>query len=201
MTNVGSYFAPTGGGGGWSKGSISGQYIPGITSNILATNAAAGKVGIRLGGGIRGIMPQHVIDQDGADAYARTRFVLRDAWNTTRYAGQDGTLNKRIITPFRAVNNAGDLLSRKSYSCGGNCQTFQSRPGMFGLKRAFGAIHSNCDETQVPAAACNVKYVYDGSDYTRYVKLRATNRNYNDRSNGGDDCSASQSAARAIRRY
>ena len=51
-----------------------------------------------------------------ADDFAQTRFTLREAWNTTRYSGQDGLGNKRIITPFRAVNNAGDVLSRKNYS-------------------------------------------------------------------------------------
>jgi hypothetical protein len=53
----------------------------------------------------------------------------------------------------------------------------------------------------VPAAACNVKYVYDSSDYITYLKQRAINKNYNDLSNGGDDYNGSQSAQRAIRRY
>jgi hypothetical protein len=202
MTNVGTYFSPTGGSSGsWSVGSISGQSVPGITSNILATNAITNRVGLKLGGGLSGVMPQHVVNQDADNEYAQTRFLLRDAWNTTRYSGQDGKVNKRIITPFRAVNNAGDVLSRQNYSCGGNTQTFQSRPGMFGLKGRFGAIQSNCDETLVPPAACNVKYVYDSSDYARYVKHRAINRNYNDRSNGGNDYSGAQSAIRAIHRY
>jgi hypothetical protein len=169
--------------------------VSGITTNIITSS------GIKLGGGIRGIMPPHVLDQDAGANYARTRFTLRDAWNTTQYAGQNGAINKRIIGPFRAVNNAGDVLSRKNYSCGGTCQTFQSRPNLHGLSGRFGAIQSNCDETMVPPSACNVKYVYDSSDYIRYVKYRASNRNYNDRSNGGDDSSAAQSAMRAIRRY
>ena len=53
----------------------------------------------------------------------------------------------------------------------------------------------------IPAAACNVKYVYDSSDYTTYLKQRAVNKNYNDLSYGGDDSNSSQSAQRAIRRY
>jgi len=202
MTNVGISFSSINGGSegrSFASGSILGLSIPGITTNLLVVDET--NSGIKLGGGIRGIMPKHVGDQDGNANYARTRFVLRDAWNTTNYAGQDGKINKRIITPFRAVMNAGDVLSRKNYSCGGACQTYQSRPGMFGLKGRFGAIQSNCDETMVPPAACNVKYVYDSSDYITYVKRRATNRNYNDRSNGGNDSSAAQSAMRHIRRY
>ena len=151
------------------------------------------------GGGIRGFIARQTIDTDNDSSYARTRFALRDSWNT-KYVNQLGE-NKRIITPFRAVNNAGDILSRKDYSCGGPTQSFQSRPGMNGLRQRFGAIQSNCDDSGIPAAACNGKYVYDSSDYITYLKQQAVNRNYNDYSNGGDQSNASQSAWRAVRRY
>lgn len=202
MTNVGISFSAISGGArgrSWASGSISGLAIPGITSNILVSSKT--KSGIKLGGGFHGIMPQHVGDQEAGSEYPRTRLILRDVWNTTRYSGQNGKENKRVITPFRAVMNAGDVLSRDNYSCGGTCQTFQSRPGLYGLRGRFGAIQNNCDQTMVPPSACNVKYVYDSSDYIKYVKHRASNRNYNDRSNGGNDSSAAQSAMKAIRRY
>ncbi len=157
--------------------------------------------GISLGGGFKGYMPQPIVDHDNSAEFSTTRFTLREAWNTTKYSGQNGLGNTRIITPFRAVNNAGDVLSRRNYSCGGSCQTFQSRPGLSGLRQRFGAIQSMCDESFIPPAACNVKYVYDGSDYTTYLRQRAVNKNYNDRSFGGNDYSAQQSAYRAIRRY
>lgn len=151
---------------------------------------------------IRGIMPKATFDADKAyPNYEHVRFTLKQAWNTT-YPSQLRTSNqKRVITPFRAVNNAGDLLSRKNYSCGGTCQTFQSRPGLFGLRGHFGAIQGRCDETGVPAAACNGKYVYDSSDYVTYLKQKAVSKNYNDISFGGDNSSTNQSAFRAIRRY
>jgi hypothetical protein len=53
----------------------------------------------------------------------------------------------------------------------------------------------------VPSSTCNVKFVYDGSDYTKFKKNQAINRNYNDRSFGGNDYNTSQSAIRHIRRY
>jgi len=152
-----------------------------------------------LGGGIRGYIAQQTIDTDNDATYAQTRFTLRDSWNTT-YVTQLGN-QKRVITPFRAVTNSGDILSRKNYSCGGSTQTFQSRPGMNGLRQRFGSVMSNCDNSGVPAAACNGKFVYDSSDYITYLKQKAVNKNYNDYSNGGDESSASQSAQRAIRRY
>jgi hypothetical protein len=137
---------------------------------------------------------------------------LKNAWNTT-YPSQlrRNNLKKTITTPFRAVNNAGDLLSRENFSCGGSCQTYQSRPGLNGLSQRFGSVSVSCTPSaaynslqeikNVPAAACNVKYVYDSSDYVTYLKQRAVNKNYNDYSNGGDDFNSSQSAQRAIRRY
>ena len=116
-----------------------------------------------------------------------------------------------MIGAFRAVNNAGDILSRQNYSCGGTCQSFQSRPGLKGLRSRFGSISTACVadvfyssnqvNPAVPASACNTKFVYDGSDFIRFRRNQAINRNYNDRSFGGDDYSASQSAYRHIRRY
>ncbi len=168
--------------------------IPGMGYDIKNS-----RNGIVLGGGIPGFIPQPIINHENDNEFAQTRFTLREAWNTD-YVRQLGS-NKRIITPFRAVNNAGDILSRKNYSCGGSCQSFQSRPNMHGLRQRFGAIQSRCDESNVPAAACNVKYVYDSSDYITYARQRAENKNYNDRSFGGNNYSAAQSSIRSIRRY
>jgi hypothetical protein len=165
--------------------------------------------GPKLGGGLPGLMPQPLVEHDNSDVFARTRFTLRDAWNTTSYSGSSNP--KRIITPFRAVNNAGDLLSRENYSCGGSCQTPQSIPNVKGIRQRIGATSVSCQpsvlwsSTQVdptiPSSTCNVKFVYDSSDYIRFKKDQAVNRNYNDRSFGGNEFSGSQSAIRHIRRY
>lgn len=154
-----------------------------------------------FGGGLKGIMPQPTVDHDQNADFSTVRFTLREAWNTTKYPKNGLFSNKRIITPFRAVNNAGDLLSRNNYSCGGSCQTFQSRPGLHGLRERFGAIQNLCDGSLVPPSACNVKFVYDGSDYTTYLKQKAVNQNYNDLSFGGNKYSAAQNAIRSIRRF
>jgi len=165
------------------------------------------------GGAINGYMPQSTINTDKRyPEFEHIRFTLKNAWNTT-YPSQlkRDNLKQPITTPFRAVNNAGDLLSRLNYSCGGTCQSFQSRPGLKGLRSHFGAVQDTCVPsaaynnlqllTNIPAAACNVKFVYDSSDYVTYLKQRAVNKNYNDKSFAGNDYNASQSAYRAIRRY
>ena len=201
--------------GGYSRLTATGT--SGFTTGSLGSLAAVipglglpyNGPGPKLGQGLPGLMPQPVVDHDNSDIFARTRFTLRDAWNTTSYSGSSNP--KRIITPFRAVNNAGDLLSRENYSCGGSCQTFQSRPGLNGLRQRFGATSVSCQpsvlwsalqvDPKIPSSTCNVKYVYDGSDYTKFRRNQAINRNYNDRSFGGNEYNGAQSAIRHIRRY
>ncbi len=207
MSNsIGTGFSPSATGkSGWSTGGLGDlvRIIPGIGFNITVGGRP------RLGGGMKGIMPQPLVDHDNSDEFARARFYLKDAWNTSSTSGS--SYPKRIIGPFRAVNNAGDILSRQDYSCGGTCQSFQSRPGLRGLRGRFGSISDSCTPSvlyssnqinvAVPPSACNGKFVYDGSDYINFKKKQAINRNYNDRSFGGNDSSGAQSAIRAIRRY
>jgi hypothetical protein len=103
------------------------------------------------------------------------------AWNTS-YASGSYNNNKRIVTPFRAVNNLGDFLQRENYVCGGPNQINASKPGW---KGRIGSIISKCDYSGIPSSTCNVKYVADSSDYIKYKKLRANNQNYNDLKGGG----------------
>lgn len=142
---------------------------------------------------IHGKMATPTQTKDNSSDFSQMRTMLRNAWNT-RYRSQ---LNGRqlAITPFRAVNNAGDLLGRKGYSCGA-INAVHSRPGLRGLK--LGGVHSACDNSGVPAGACNGKYVYDSSNYTTYLRQKASSKNYNDRSFSGNDSNASQSVFRRI---
>ena len=170
--------------------------IPGVTRPILLGNQPV------LGGGIIGFMPRNIqkVDKDAED-FENVRYTLREAWNTS-YKQQLRASNLKLAqTPFRTVNNSGDLLSRQNYSCGGPTQTFQNRPGLFGLKGHFGSIRSKCDGTNVPPATCNTKYVYDSSNYTTFLKQQAIQRNYNDLSYGGDEHNSTQVALKAIRRF
>jgi len=115
-----------------------------------------------LGGPYNGHSSKQTVTSHRDSESAIARKVLRSSWNTPyatgTYAGE-----KRVITPFRAVNNLGDFLGRKNYSCGGPKQmTF------------------TCDSSGVPASSTNVKFVPDSSDYIRFRKQQAMNRNYND---------------------
>ena len=206
MTNVGVGFSSIGSGkSGITRGGLPSIRIPGVNV-ILDKTVNSSKHG--GGGGIRGFMPPATtkVDKDYAE-YENIRFSLKNAWNTN-YKRQLSACTipeirisqKPLQTPFRVVNNAGDLLLRQYYTCGGACQTFQSRPNLKGLKRHFGAIQNICDGSQVEPASCNQHYVYDSSDYIRYKKQDAVVKNYNDLSYGGSN-NASQVAIKAIRRF
>ena len=148
---------------------------------------------------VPGFMPIALPTTD-VSQIAQSRFTIVRSWNTT-YPSQIINKPKPINTPFRIVNNAGDLYCRQNYSCGGPCQTPQSRPGLYGLHHRFGSSHSLCDGTGVAPTSCNPKFVYDGSDYTKYLKNKAILKGYNAVSYGGNDYSGAQETYRAAKRY
>ena len=188
----------------------------GYTSPINGSNVAfsilAAKPG-SSGGAIQGYMPsQNQTVNKASNEFEDIRFTLKQAWNTQyRTQLKNSGLKQSITGPFRAVNNAGDLLGRENYSCGGSCQSFQSRPNLRGLRGHFGSTSRSCIPSaiysalqlneSIPSATCNVKYVYDSSDFTRFLKQKAVSLNYNDITYSGNSSSTSQSAVRASRRY
>jgi len=160
---------------------------------------------IQPGNVIRGFIPTQLQTSERDYETEQIRVNLRQAWNT-KYNTQLLEAGKRpAVGPFRAVNNAGDLLGRKYYSCGGSNQVSQKRAGLYGLKGPMGTNKSACDGTGVPASTCNTKYVYDSSDYIRFRKQSAVSNNYtskkNDTTYGGDQSNGSYVALRAVKRY
>lgn len=150
---------------------------------------AAGRPGIALGliGG--GSNSNSGSGMMGGSSRGTMRFLLKKAWNG---AASNGIVNglKVGVTPFRAVNNAGDLLNRQYYTSGGSNQVKTGRIRIASNQSASilgGSIFAKPDNTGVPSANTNVKWVYDGSDYTVFKKQQAINRNYNDSSFGGSN--------------
>ena len=130
---------------------------------------------LNLGGTFNGYSAKQTISGSNDSGMALTRSILRNSWNTS-YA--TGVVNgrRRITTPFRAVMNSGDYLSRQGYTCG-DIQINVDKPGYGGL---MGAVINRCDSSGIPPSACNVKWVADSSDYTRFKRETSINRNYND---------------------
>jgi hypothetical protein len=152
-----------------------------------------------LGGPFNGYSPQQTITNYKDSGNVMIRRILRDSWNGKGARGTDGNGDayKRVVTPFRAVNNLGDFLGRQNYVCGGANQINKTRAGLQG---PFGSMISRCDNTGVAAAVCNTRFVPDSSDYTKFKKQSAMNQNYNDLGFGGDVHNASYVARMAVHR-
>ena len=128
---------------------------------------------------INGISAKQTLTNYKDGEQSLDRGVLRRGWNQINAIGTINGRN-RVITPFRAVNNLGDFLARPNYVCGGPNQVNASKPGW---KGHIGSIISQCDGSGVEGASCNPRFVSDSSDYVRFRKLRAMNKNYNDAKN------------------
>ena len=122
---------------------------------------------------------------------ATTRKILREAWGKkgsivaqlqANPKNQQGNLNVPklgSIGNFRAVYNAGDLLSRVNYSCGGPDMIGSGPAGTLVMTtKDGGQSKRNCDGSGVPPQTCNVRYVYDSSNFTRFKREQAVNRSY-----------------------
>ena len=106
---------------------------------------------------------------------AITNSILTRGWNTA-FARDTYNGKARVITPFRAVNNAGDYLARQDYKCGGPTGMSKSSIGWASSTIYLGSQINNCDDSGVPGASGNVKYVYDSSDYVTFRRQQAINR-------------------------
>jgi len=141
-----------------------------------------------LGRGMKGVSTVQTTTSYKDSEEATTRGILRRAWNTP-YATGEFNGQKRAIGSFRAVNNLGDFLNRQNYSCGGPNTVKSSRNAS--VKGNGGSVPQDCYGSLIPPSSCNTKFVPDSSDYIKYKKQMAMNRNYNDSSAGGDKSNAS----------
>ena len=152
--------------------------------------------GSTLGGGpYNGYSPKQTISayKDNNDDVIGRRILIK-SWNAKQLFNQNGHAPR--VGPFRAVNNMGDFLGRVNYSCGGPNPQNAIKPGYGRLIRS---VPQQCDTTGIAPTTCNPKFVPDSSDYIKFKKLSAMNRNYNDLSNGGDQHNASYVPLMAIR--
>jgi hypothetical protein len=131
-----------------------------------------------LGDGKHGIAPTPTNGLVHSNERSKGRLTVRRAW-----APHNGN-NRSLCGPFRTVLNAGDVRARQNYKCGGPNQV---KTGPSFVRRVGDGVKSNCDGTGVEAASCNPKYVYDSSDFIKFKKQSAKNKNYNDSTFGGSN--------------
>lgn len=167
----------------------------------------------------------HLRFKDGDNDLAMSRKILKQSNNffftsnrgaTPIYNTPPGQNNKGL-TPFRALMNAGDprnthnayVIGRKNCNESG-CQensiyvnainqvSSTRRASNGSAVRLGGVVPTTTNEPSLWTG--NNKWVYDGSDYVTFKKLQAKNRNFNDKSWGGDRHNASQVAVSRVRR-
>ncbi len=102
-----------------------------------------------------------------------------------------------ILTPFRRAMNAGDPYGTVNMVPNSSLQSRPSNQVQTTRRAANQAAASTASSglRTTPGGSAytgNPKHVYDSSDYIRYRKLQAKNRNYNDPTFGGDDNFAAQ---------
>lgn len=121
--------------------------------------------------------------------------------NGLQLVNRDGTCGDQngpgILTPFRRAMNAGDPYGTVNMVPNSSLQRKPSNQVQSSRRAANQAAASTASSglrTTAGGSAYtgNPKRVYDSSDYIRYKKLQAKNRNYNDPTFGGDDNFAAQ---------
>lgn len=152
----------------------------------------------------RGKQPLIIGHTVGGGERSANRKYLAKAFGNMHIAGLKSSpalYNKNVLGPFRSAFNAGDVITngiyetdikygRESNQVGGNnlSKLNVSRDGISGQKGK--AMFSG-----------NPKKVYDGSDYARFKKLNAINKNFNDLTYGNDSTHRqSQHAIRRVRK-
>ena len=161
----------------------------------------------KLGGGVPGAMPRGGLigggangsrgsssGMEGGGARETERIIMRRVLGHTVFPG--GPNN---ITPFRRYLNAGDTSG--TVNSGPSPLLGPPINPLSGFNM-ISRINANGGGTQKGEAfySGNPKYVYDSSTYSRYKKLVAGNRNYNDSSFGGPGGSSVAEALRRVRK-
>jgi hypothetical protein len=103
----------------------------------------------------------------------RNRRILRKVWN----GKETSVAPSRAMGNFRLAYNAGDPLSRVNFSSGGpNMITTTGRPKLYLANNRDGGQRGNPSDPD--AASTNVKYVYDSSLFTRFLREQSINYGY-----------------------
>ncbi len=183
-----------------------------MSGNLLNTTMTS-----ILGGGIPGGQPKWGLlgggsgstggsGMEGGGALGTDRFLLREAFGN-QYLSNNPLVQSPAYfvnqglsktTPFRAIMAAGDVNGSKNQAGAPFLPSpNQVRPTYVQtVKMLTNGVQNN----GTAFFTGNPRYVYDGSDYTRYKKLRAVNKTYDDKSFGGANNGA-YVALKRVRRF
>lgn len=160
-----------------------------------------------LGGGLPGGRPgAGFANSTFCSEDAMKRKILRKAFKSSKVK-LNGTTIPSLSGPFRTAFNQGDVLSRNYQTCGGPNQvndvtSIKLRPKMGGCvsNKDCGTVTLGVTPKDVPLYCGNQKYVSDSSLFTKFKGLSMINKNYNDKSFGGNESNGSFSFLKRVRR-
>lgn len=154
-----------------------------------------------LGGGKKGTQPLLFGIMDGGNERSTSRKYLAKAFGNlynTGLGSSPALYSTNILGPFRTAYNAGDVTTN---GYGATNPKYGQAPNQVGgnnLSRLQG-LGDGVSRNGNASYSGNPRFVHDGSDYTRFKKLMAVNKNYNDSTFGGANNSQSQSVLKKIR--
>jgi hypothetical protein len=184
-----------------------------MSGNVLNTTMTS-----ILGGGLPGGQPKWGLigggagptggsGMEGGGARGVDRFVLREAFGNQYLSNNNPVVQSPAYyvnqglsktTPFRAIMSAGDVNGSKNQAGAPFLPSpNQVRPSYVQTVKMF---TNGVQDNGTSYFTGNPRYVYDGSDYVRYKKLRAVNKTYDDKSFGGANNGA-YSALKRVRRF
>jgi hypothetical protein len=150
-----------------------------------------------LGGGSGGRFSGTGIEGGGARELERV--TLRRVLGFTLFPGQ--TANSSLpITPFRRYFNAGDTAGTVNSATSAQLGRPPNQVGSSSMVSRLRTSYNGINNQGEAFFTGNPKYVYDASNYVRFKKLQAVNRNYNDSSYGGSSASSVATALARVRR-
>lgn len=156
----------------------------------------------QLGGGEKGYQPKLIGHAVNGGERAANRGQLRRAFGNmynTGLSNSPALFKNNILGPFRSAFNAGDVVTNNIVSTHSRYGKLSNQVGGNNLSRLQTPSDGNSSQNGKAMFSGNPRYVYDGSDYARFKRLNAINKNYNDLTHGGASNNATQHAFRKVR--
>ena len=157
----------------------------------------------KLGGNTKGKQPMLFGFMEGGNERATNRKYLTRAFgnlNNTGLGSSPALYSHNILGPFRTAYNAGDVITNNIESTNIKYGKETNQVGGNNLSRLQLRGDGISGQNGRAMYSGNPRFVYDGSDYIRFKKLQALNKNYNDKSYGGAENSQSQHAINRVRK-
>jgi hypothetical protein len=134
---------------------------------------------------------------------AANRGQLRRAFGNMYNPGLESSpalYKTNVLGPFRSAFNAGDVITNKIVATDSKYGKLSNQVGGNNLTRLQTPSDGNSSQNGTAMFSGNPRHVYDGSDYARFKKLNAINKNYNDITHSGSSARATQHVFRRVRR-